>query len=246
MNENIISELRDIKSILSKLLGTSGLKPGDQFPTEVLDKVAKLFLKFRTERGEWIEENGLSKYFKDCHWYTGKFIREHFMFNDYYKHGRSYFYNKKAIQRLAEELKNRNVSIARYMEFANSQATFEKKMEEYKTRKKGKRPYTLPDDLRDIQTSDPPRPDVQVVKDDLKRLKEEFFSNNMAEYVDIYKESYAMMKNMYYLDKYLDSSIKNMCRKWCDNFNYANHAYQLLTKKKAKFIPVKDDDMFEL
>lgn len=245
MKEDVISRLQEIKSILSKLLYTSDLEPKDQFSTEALDQAAKAFLKFRTERGEWISEDELEKYFKDC-WHPGNFIRENFHFNDYYKHGRTYFYRKKSIQRLAEELKTRKVDLNRYIEYINSQASFENKMEEYKIRKKGKHNYSLPIDLKDIQTDDPPKPDVQSVKDDLKRLRDDFLSHNLSEYIDIYRESYAMMKSMYYIDKYIPSATKSMCRKWCDNFNYANHAYKLLTKKKAKFIPVKDDDMFEL
>ncbi|HVW99787.1 MAG TPA: hypothetical protein VHA52_05065 [Candidatus Babeliaceae bacterium] len=245
MKENAISEIKEIKNILSKLLGTSDLDPKDQFSTEALDQAAKLFLKFRTERGEWVSESDLSKYFKDC-WRAGKFIREHFNFNDYYKYGHTHFYKKKSIQRLAEELKTRKIDLKRYMEYIDSQASFKKKMAEYKDRKKGKYAYLLPDDLEDIQTSDPPKPDVEAVNADLKRLRDEFINRNLAEYIDIYRDSYAMMKSQYFFDRYLPAATKSTCRRWCDNFNYANHAYELLTKKKAKFVPVKDDDMYEL
>mgnify|MGYP001544467319 CR=1 FL=1 len=65
MNESIISELRDIKSILSKLLDVSDLKSEDQFSTETLDKAAKLFVKFQTERDEGVSEDDLEKYFNE-------------------------------------------------------------------------------------------------------------------------------------------------------------------------------------
>jgi hypothetical protein len=94
MKEDVVSQLQEIKSVLSKLLATSDLHPKDQFSTEALDRAGKLFLKFRIERGEWILEDELDKYFKDC-WHAGSFIREHFYFNDYYKHGRTFFYRKK-------------------------------------------------------------------------------------------------------------------------------------------------------
>lgn len=246
MTKNLRSELQDIKSILTQILGTPDLKPEEQFSQEVLEKAAKLFLKFRTERGEWIEEDHLSKIFKGCHWTTGKFLREHFKFNDYYKQGRKYFYNRKTAQRLADELKSRNVDLNRYIEFVESEAAFRKSMADNKARKKGKRPYLLPDDSRDVQPTDPPKPDVQIVKDDLKRLKEEFFQFKMEEYIDIYRDNHAMTKFEYHYEKYLNPTMKSMCRKWCDSFNYANHALELLTKKKEKFILVKEDDMIEL
>jgi hypothetical protein len=51
---------------------------------------------------------------------------------------------------------------------------------------------------------------------------------------------------MYWFEKYLEPELRKRCRKWCENFNYANHALQEVTKKKEKFIPVKEDDMIQL
>jgi hypothetical protein len=51
---------------------------------------------------------------------------------------------------------------------------------------------------------------------------------------------------MYYFEKYIDPTIKKNARKWCEDFNYANHALQLITKKKEAFVPVKDEDIIEL
>lgn len=56
----------------------------------------------------------------------------------------------------------------------------------------------------------------------------------------------SMMKFVYHFDKYLDPEIKKRCRKWCDNFNYANNALKEIGNKKVKFIPIKDDDMIQL
>lgn len=55
-----------------------------------------------------------------------------------------------------------------------------------------------------------------------------------------------MVKFSYSLKKYIKPELQQRCRKWCENFNYANHALELLTQKRTKFIPVKDDDMIEL
>lgn len=47
------------------------------------------------------------------------------------------------------------------------------------------------------------------------------------------------MKFIYPFQKYIDPQIKRRCKKWCDDLNYANHALELITKKKETFIPLK-------
>ena len=44
-----------------------------------------------------------------------------------------------------------------------------------------------------------------------------------------------MLKYIYHFEKYLEPGLKNRCRKWCEDFNYANHALELITGKKEKF-----------
>lgn len=92
----------------------------------------------------------------------------------------------------------------------------------------------------------PKAPSPDVIREDIKRLKEEFFRDSLAEDINIYKESHAMVKFEYHFDKYIKPEIKKQCRKWCENFNYANHALRLVTNKTEKFIPVKDDGMIQL
>ena len=55
-----------------------------------------------------------------------------------------------------------------------------------------------------------------------------------------------MMKFIYHFEKYIDPQMKRRCRKWCDNFNYANHALELITKKKENFVPVKEEELIQL
>jgi 2-keto-4-pentenoate hydratase/2-oxohepta-3-ene-1,7-dioic acid hydratase in catechol pathway len=89
-------------------------------------------------------------------------------------------------------------------------------------------------------------PEASVIREDIKRLKEEFFQYKLSDYIDIYKDNYAMTKFIYHFEKYLEPGLKRRCKKWCDDFNYANHALEEVTKKKEKFIPVKDEDMIQL
>jgi hypothetical protein len=77
-------------------------------------------------------------------------------------------------------------------------------------------------------------------------LEEEYFKFDLAQYIDIYQGNYAMMKSDYMFMKYRNKELGARCRKWCDNFNYANNALKALTKKRNNFIPVKKEDMIEL
>ena len=245
MQKQILAELKELKSILSHLIGTSELSSEEQFSQDSLDKATKQFLKMAAQRGEWVKEGEVGKYIK-ADWRAGSFIRSEFGFNACIKDGRSNLYNKKALQKLGQDLKARNIDLDRYMEYKRSEADFQKKLAANKKSTKGKRPYELPNDVRDITTSAPPMPDVEVVKEDLKHLKADFFENKMAEYIDIYNGNHAMMKFIYYYKKYLNPEIKRRCKKWCDDFNYANHAMELITKKKETFVPVKEEDMIQL
>jgi hypothetical protein len=245
MGNKVLSELQEIKSLIAQLVGTADQPKDQQFSAEALVKASKLFLKMASERGEWISESDTGDYLK-ADWRAGSFIRAEFGFNAFIKNGRSYLYNKKAIQKLSQELKGRNIDLARYMEYKRSEQEFRKKLSANKKQTKGKRPYDLPSGLKDITTSSPPKPDKAIIIADLQNLKSEFFQSKLNEYVDIYRGTYAMIKRMYFLEKYLDSQIKRKCQKWCDDFNYANHALELLTKKRDVFIPVEEQDMIQL
>jgi hypothetical protein len=245
MQAQVLSELRELKSILAQLVGTADQPAQEQFSKEALTKASKLFVKMAAQRGEWVKEDELGKYIK-ADWRAGSFIRLEFGFNACIKDGRSHLYNKKALQKLGQELKARNIDLSRYMEYRRSESEFQKKISANKKLTKNNRPYELPSDIKDITTSPPPTPDVALVKADLKRLKDEFFQFKMSEYIDIYRNNHAMVKFVYYFEKYLEPQIKRRCKKWCDDFNYANHALELITKKKEVFVPVKEEDMIQL
>ena len=182
MQKEVLSELRELKSILAQMIGTSDQPEQDQFSKETLTKASKLFIRMAAQRGEWIKEDELGKYIK-ANWRAGSFIRSEFKFNACMKDGHYYLYNKKALQKLGQELKARNIDLRRYMEYKRSEADFRKKLASNKRSVKGKRPYEIPAELKDITTSAPPMPDVEIVKKDLNRLKEEFFQHKMNEYI---------------------------------------------------------------
>lgn len=248
MQKQILTELKELRYALSKIAGTSDLPTEAQFSVTALDKAASEFKKMQIARGEWIPENEISKYVKNAGWSSGSFIRTELNFSNYFKQGRSYYYNKTDLIALSKELKDRNVNLSRYIEYRASEAAFKRKVTEAAKNKKAnkRRPYELPDELREITTSETPLPSVDLVKADIKSLEDEFFKSDLAQYIDIYQGSYAMMKSDYMFMRYRNKELGSKCRKWCDNFNYANNALKALTKKRNNFIPIKKEDMLEL
>ena len=246
MQKELLSEIRELKSAIAALIGTSDLPPGEQFSKEALDKAAKQFQKLSIERGEWISDGDIHKYIKKAHYRAGTFIIREFNFTNYFRRGQSYYFNKKDIIALSKELKDRNIDLGRYMELIDDKIKFKKSLTSAKENKKKKKSFHIPKDIKDITTSPIPMPSAEIIREDLKRLKEEFFQYKLADYIDIYEDNYAIMKHIYWFEKYIDPVFKKRCRKWCEDFKYANHALEEVTKKKETFIPVREDDMIQL
>ena len=249
MQKEILSEIKELRTALTQVLGISDLPPDQQFLKEALNKAAKEFQKLNIERGQWVADHSVGKYIKNAGYRAGAFIRQEFGFSNYFKRGQTYYYSKKDLISLGKELKERNVDLGRYMEFIEDRTKFKKYMSEAAQNNKGKlknKSYKLPADVNNITTSPPPMPGASVIREDINRLKEEFFQYKFSDYIDIYKDNYAMTKFIYHFEKYLEPGLKRRCKKWCDDFNYANHALEEVTKKKEKFIPVKDEDMIQL
>ena len=249
MQKEILSEIKELRTALTQVLGISDLPPDQQFLKEALNKAAKEFQKLNIERGQWVADHSVGKYIKNAGYRAGAFIRQEFGFSNYFKRGQTYYYSKKDLISLGKELKERNVDLGRYMEFIEDRTKFKKYVSEAAQNNKGKlknKSYKLPADVNNITTSPPPMPGASVIREDIKRLKEEFFQYKLSDYIDIYKDNYAMTKFIYHFEKYLEPGLKRRCKKWCDDFNYANHALEEVTKKKEKFVPVKDEDMIQL
>src|ERR1051325_2674347 len=113
MQKQILSELQQIRNILSHIVGSTEQSSEDRFCKEALDKAAKSFKRMEIERGAWVKENDIGKYIKSD-WTAGKFIRAEFGFTACIKDGYYYLYNKKALEKLGQELKARNIDLNRY------------------------------------------------------------------------------------------------------------------------------------
>jgi hypothetical protein len=242
----ILRELQELKSILSIVIGTADRVEEDRFSTEALNEAEKLFKRMSIERGDWVGEKSLEQYLGPCPWNAGSFIRKEFAFTGWVKKGREYRYSKKDLVALGQELKAHNIDLKRYQEFLDDKAAFDKKAAKtpVATVAKGKT-YNFPKGVRNITTTDIPMPDPEVVRRDIAQLKQAFKDGKLDAYVDIYKGTHAMLKHIYYFQKYLEPGLKRRCQKWCEDFNYANHALELITGKKEKFV-VTDPAAIEL
>ena len=247
--EKILNEIKQLKDLIAKVIGTSEFDPSEQFSKEALDKVAKEFQKLSIERGEWITGYEIDSCIKNAPYGAGKFIIEEFGFTHYFTRGKQLFFNKKDLMALAKELKDRRVDLRRYMELREDQQKFEKYLSTILQNNPGKtkkKPFKIPLDLIDITTSPPKMPSQEQLKSELEKLKAEFFENKMAEYIDIHKGNYAMIKQIYWIQKYIAPAVKKRLNKWIEEFNLVNRLIVEVTKKKENFIPIPDAEMIRL
>jgi hypothetical protein len=242
----ILHELQELKSILSIVIGTADRVGEDRFSVDALEQAAKFFLKMSIERGDWVDEDDLPKYLGPCPWRPGDFIRKEFAFTSWVKKGHQYRYSKRGLESLGQELKAHNIDLKRYQEFLDDKAAFDKKAAKQSAlpAPKGK-PFQFPKGVKNITTTEIPKPEPEVVRQDLAQLKQAFKDGKFESYIDIYKGTHAMLKHIYYFQKYLEAGLKRRCQKWCEDFNYANHALELITGKKEKFV-VTDPAAIEL
>ena len=238
MEERILKEIKELKSVIAQVIGSSELPAKQKFSKEAIAKAAKEFQKLSIERGEWLSESDIHKVIRKAPWRAGKFIIEDFSFTNYFKRGRTLYFNKKDLVALNVELKKWNIDLSRYIELQEDKAKFQKYIESLKDPKKSKKRqrFKIPDDLKDIVTYPYHHPHREVVEKHIESLKDEFEKYKMVEYVDIYGGNHAMFKHIYYWDKYVNPEIKRRCQNWCSQFNYANEALKLIKQVKSEVI----------
>jgi hypothetical protein len=197
---------------------------------EVIEQAGAEYQKMIAEQSEWIKEEDIPRYIRSAPWNAGAFIRKEFGFNAFFKKGREYFYSRKDMIALGEELDKRNINLKRYKELLEDKLLFEKKTRSQKKFKN--KTFRLPQDLKDIQAIDIKKPPVDLILRDLGRLRQEFTIGGLEFYIDIYKGNHAMPRQIRQFEKYLEPGLRRRCRKWCDEFNYANHALELVAARK--------------
>ncbi len=55
MQKEILSEIKELRTALTQVLGISNFPPDQQFLKEALNKAAKEFQKLNIERGQWVQ-----------------------------------------------------------------------------------------------------------------------------------------------------------------------------------------------
>ena len=109
----ILAEIRELKQILSKVIGSVYESPENRFSAEALDKAAKDFQKWTIDRGDWVGEDEIEKYIKPAPWNAGAFIRKELEFTSWFRRGQRYRYSKKDLIALGKELTDRNIDLKR-------------------------------------------------------------------------------------------------------------------------------------
>jgi hypothetical protein len=238
METQILNEIKQIRNLLTKMLGTSEKPARQQFSDDALDKAAVEFKNLSIKRGEWVKECDISKIVRSAPYNSAKFIIEKFRFNNYFKRGHSYYFNRKELIAFNNELKIRSIHLGRYMELLEDQEKFNSYVEDTKDIKglKKRKRFYIPDGLKNIETVPYGPPSKDIINQHIATLKEEFQMENLAEYIDIYHDSHAMFKYLYYFDHYLKPELKKRCRKWCDEFNYANNALERVIKFQSEIV----------
>ena len=238
MENQILNEIQEVRKLLSILVGTSDEPEKEKFSMEALNKAALEFKVLTISRGEWVKESEISKIIKKAPWRASKFIIEKFGFVNYFKHDRTIYFNKKDLIALNNELKERNINLSLYIDLLEDKEKFQKKIDSLKTQNKKRKHFQIPAGLKNIESIPYSAPSKEIVKEHISALMDDFKKFKLSEYVDIFDDSYAMIKSIYYFDRYLKPELKKQCRKWCEDFNYANHALKEI--KNIRSEPIKE------
>ncbi|MBC8320134.1 MAG: hypothetical protein H8E34_05370 [Bacteroidetes bacterium] len=233
MEEKVLKEIREIKKLLSEMLGTSDLPTKEKFSKEAITKAAKEYRKMAIERGEWLPDDEIRKVIRKAPWRSGKVIIEKFGFTNYFKRGHTFYFSKKDLIALNVVLKKKNINLAEYCELLDDQANFEK----YRQRanqtdgRKSKIRFRIPEGLEGLNSKHYPPPSEEAIINEIANYMEEVKKFDLSEYISFAeKNTYAWFKYDYSLDRYVDSKLKKYCKDWCFKFNYANNALKKIRK----------------
>lgn len=233
MEEKILKEIKQIRLLLSELVGTTDLPASEKFSKEAITKAAKEYRKLAIERGQWLENYEINKVIKNWTWKAGKVIIEKFKFKNYYKRGPTFYYNRKDLIALNKELKKKNLNLKEYIDLLEDQEKFQKYVNNINNGKRKR--FKIPDGLKDINSKPYTAPPEELVRNEIKTLMDEFKKFDLSEYISLYNEkTYAMFKYDYTFDRYLDPELKKYCKDWCFKFNYANNALKKALKIKVE------------
>jgi hypothetical protein len=238
MEDKILSELKQIRKLLSELVGTTDLPVNQKFSREAISKAAKEFRKLSIERGHWIPSDEIHKIIKHAPWHSAKIIIDKFEFTNYFKRGSTYYFNRKDLIELNKELKNRNINLEKYCELLNDKEKFQKCVNGIILPKgrKTRKHFKIPESLMDVFSKPYSAPTEELVRKEIETLMEEYKKFDLSEYIDLYEgKTYAMFKYDYSFDRYLKPELKKFCKDWSFKFNYANTALKRIIELKEEY-----------
>ncbi len=228
MEDAILRELKQIRKLLSLIVGTSDLPPQQQFSKDAVAKAAREYRKLSIQRGEWVEKYNIDRVIKHAPYNnTDKILIDKFGFTAYFRFGKTLYFNKKVLQELNKELKNKNINLETYNNLLNEQEKFEKNISKIIS-SKGKKPskyYKIPEELRDIFFTPFSEKTEQLVRAEIANLLTEYDKFGLSEYINLYEgKAFAMFKYEYSFERYLEPDIRKLCKDWCFKYNYAYYA----------------------
>lgn len=237
MEDKILTEIKQIRKLLSELVGTTDLPVNQKFSKEAISKAAKEFRKLSIERGQWVPSDEIQKIIKHAPWYSAKIIIEKFEFTNYFKRGSTYYFNKKDLIELNKELKKRNINLAKYCELLNDKEKFQKYINGIILPKgsKTRKHFKIHEGLRDIFSKPYSAPTEELVRNEIETLMEEYKKFDLSEYIDLFEgKTHALFKYDYSFDRYIKPELKKFCKDWSFKFNYANTALRRILELKAE------------
>jgi hypothetical protein len=237
MEEKILAEIKQMRKLLSELVGTTDLPSSQKFSKESISKAAKEFRKLSIERGKWIPSHDISKVIKHAHWNSDRIIIDKFQFTNYFKRGNKYYFNRKDLIELDKELKRRKINLEKYYELVKDQEKFQKYIKGIllPKGKKTRTHFKIPENLRDIFSTPYSAPTEELVRNEINTLMEEYKKFALSEYIDLFEsKTYALFKYDYSFDRYLKPELKKFCKDWSFKFNYANTALKRILELKEE------------
>ena len=236
MEDKVLQEIKQIRLLLSEMLGTSELAANQKFSKEAIARAAKEFRDLAIARGEWLSGRDISKVIKKAPWNCEKTVIEKFGFTNYFKRGHTYYFNRKDLVELGKELKKKNIDLNEYMDLLADQAKFESLVKGIDLKKGSKyKRYKIPEELRDIH-SRPFSPEIEEkAKKEIDDLLEEFKKFDLSEYIVFYeKKTHAYYRYDYSIERYVKPEVQKYCKDWCFRFNYANSAIRRILEAKKE------------
>ncbi len=224
-SSSIVSEIRLLREAVTRIQEIIDPASKHNISQASLDQATKRYQELMVQRDQWVSSSNIDKYLKGAGWYNEKFIREQFEFTAILKLGRTIYFHKDQLKKLAEELKKRKVDLKHFYDLHEAHREFEKEVKKYKEQKKSKwstQSFIIPKWLSDISAKSMKLPKREAVETYIEDLRSELRNSGFEEYVDIHKGRFAVPKKVYKLEPYTEKGLARRLMQWSDKFNMAN------------------------